>query len=81
MVIIQAKKVRWAMQTAKKIQHHITAEIIPFDTFLQGTDRKKILNNNVGEKPCFRTSARYTCRDRNCSSWNECKKLVAEWMR
>jgi len=69
------------MQTAKKVQHHITAEIIPFDTLIQDAEQKKILKNNTEEKSCFRTSVRYTCRDRNCSCWNECKKLVAEWMR
>ncbi len=33
------------------------------------------------KKICFQTDERYFCKDNNCSCSDECKKLIALWMR
>lgn len=32
-------------------------------------------------KPCFQTDERYFCKDDGCELANDCKKLIAAWMR
>ena len=34
-----------------------------------------------GRTPCFQSDLRYFCKKKNCGWRNECKKLIAEWMR
>ena len=34
-----------------------------------------------GEKPCFLTDKRYTCKDDMCEWRESCRKLVAVWLR
>lgn len=35
----------------------------------------------TGDKPCFATEMRNTCRDMDCSWRDECLALKAEWKR
>lgn len=69
------------MQPAKKVEHDFSANIIDFKTKMSVRRQKMTMHNETGEKTCFRTPERYFCKDTECSCWNECKKLVAEWMR
>lgn len=33
------------------------------------------------KKACFQTDERYFCKNHSCSCSDECKKLIAVWMR
>lgn len=69
------------MQPAKKIESNFTAVIIDFETRKKVQRQRTLLNTNEGSPSCFQTDERYHCKDTECSSWSECQKLVAAWMR
>ena len=45
--------------------------------------KKKVMTieDDNEKKVCFQTDERYFCKDHNCSCSDECKKLIAVWMR
>jgi len=69
------------MQTAKKLEYDTSAKIIHLNIHKLERRREHALQNESEKMSCFRTDERYFCKDKECVSWNECKKLVAEWMR
>ncbi len=36
---------------------------------------------NNEKKTCFQTDERYSCKNHSCSCSDECKKLIAVWLR
>jgi len=68
------------MQTAKRIEYKSTADIIDFEVQkkIHSIDNKQ---KNTEKKPCFRTDERYFCKKTDCEFMQECKKLIAIWMR
>ncbi len=56
----------------------ISSNVIHFESYKMGSGLQNSANT---AKTCFRTDERYFCKDRGCGSWQECQKLVAEWMR
>lgn len=41
----------------------------------------RLLQEERGEEPCFRTDKRLTCRREECQWRRECRRLVAAWKR
>lgn len=69
------------MQPAKKIEPDYTAVVIDFKSRKAVQKQADTLQNENEEKSCFRSNHRYYCKDTECSCWDECHKLIAEWMR
>ncbi len=69
------------MQTAKKLEYDSSAKIIYLKLHKLEERQEETSQNESGKMSCFRTDERYFCKDTECASWNECKKLVAVWMR
>jgi hypothetical protein len=71
------------MQIAKKINkidHYFPENILEFK--LKVVEKKQVKKiEEDKEKTCFQTDERYFCKDNECSCSNECKKLIAAWMR
>jgi hypothetical protein len=41
----------------------------------------RLLQEERGDEPCFRTDKRLTCRREECQWRQECRRLVAAWKR
>ncbi len=71
------------MQLANETEFKFTAEIIDIKNKM--SEREQVITvENKSEtetKTCFRTDARYFCKNTQCDCRTECKKLVAAWMR
>ncbi len=69
------------MQLAKKLKDGSSAKIIFLKIHKLEGRQEETVQNQSEKMSCFRSNERYFCKDTECTSWNECKKLVAEWMR
>lgn len=69
------------MSVAIKPEYNSSAETICLKITESGQKQEKILQNKSEKRACFRTSERYSCKETECGCWNECKKLVAVWLR
>ena len=69
------------LQLEKKRNSIYTATIIDFKSRKLRQQQVDDSNNENIKKSCFRTNHSYYCSDTECNSWNECHKLIAEWMR
>ena len=69
------------MQTAKQLEYDSSEKITYLKLHKLEERQEEASQNESGKISCFRTDKRYFCKDTECASWNECKKLVAEWMR
>lgn len=69
------------MQTARKVEYDFSADVIDLKLVTIAKTKGKILKINNGKKSCFQTDERYFCKNANCTDANECKKLIAAWMR
>jgi len=71
------------MQTARKIridEKDFSENFIEFKLKSVEKKREKTIEDDK-EKACFQTDERYFCKDYECKSSGECKKLIATWMR
>ncbi len=71
------------MQTARKIDkvdRYFSENVIEFKLKAVGKNRAKTITDDK-EKVCFQSDERYFCKDSECSCADECKKLIAAWMR
>lgn len=66
------------MKLAKKEAYDIS---IDFKTREVLQTQNNDLKNVCPKKECFQTDLRYSCKERNCNHIEECKKLIAAWLR
>ncbi len=63
-----------------KVEHYLSENVIDFKLKAVEKNRAKAIEHDR-EKVCFQSDERYFCTDSECSCADECKKLIAAWMR
>lgn len=71
------------MQTARKINKvddYSYGNVIEFKLKAVEKNQAQTIEDDK-ERVCFQSDQRYSCTDNECSRADECKKLIAAWMR
>jgi|ETNmetMinimDraft_26_1059896.scaffolds.fasta_scaffold181115_1 hypothetical protein len=55
--------------------------IIRANSFCTRKNLIRAIQRERDQRDCFMTDERFLCHDVNCEWKNDCKRLVAEWLR
>jgi hypothetical protein len=58
-----------------------TRKLIQAHSYCASKNLIRDIQSERGEKDCFMTDERFLCHEVNCEWYDDCKRLVAEWLR